>query len=304
MQESISVVIPVHNRPQDVNTALDSVMAQTLLPLEVIVVDDCSTDDTVAALHSRKGDPVSVRVELVTPNRGGGHARNVGINAARGEWIALLDSDDRWTPDKLALQSARLGGATAADSDVVCFSNLAVDHRDGSPLKPWNELPYAEGADIATFMLADHQAIQTSTLLMPTRLARKVHFDKRLRRHQDLDFVLRLYQHGARFLYIDAALVIYSADPAAARVSKRKNAAPSLTWLELAQAYTPRPLLSRFYTREVFGMDYEDHPMQALARLAGHVARGGVDPLTALQTALREIVPARAKQFAKAMMGR
>lgn len=304
MQESISVVIPVHNRPRDVNAALDSVMAQTLLPLEAIVVDDGSTDDTVASIRSRTGDPIPVRVELVSPNRGGGHARNVGIDAARGDWVALLDSDDGWTVDKLAQQVARLDGATAAGSDVVCFSNLAVDHCDGTAPVPWNRLPFADGGDAQTYILTDHQAIQTSTLLMPTRLARKTRFDERLRRHQDLDFVLRLYHDGARFLYLDAPLVTYSADPAAARVSKRKNAAPSLTWLEIAQTYTQRRLLSRFYVREVFGMEYEDHPMRALARLSGHIMRGDVGALPALRVALREIVPARAKGLVKALAGR
>lgn len=100
----ISVVIPSFNRGFCIRSALDSVLTQSLPPHEVIVVDDGSTDDTAAvvATYGR-----SVRY-LVQRNAGASAARNTGIHAATGNWVAFLDSDDEWKLDKLELQVREL----------------------------------------------------------------------------------------------------------------------------------------------------------------------------------------------------
>lgn len=98
----VSVIIPTHNRAYCLARAVDSVLAQSQPPLEIIVIDDGSTDET-AALIARYG--ASVRYHRQS-QRGVAAARNVGIGLARGEWIALLDSDDAWLPHKLARQWA------------------------------------------------------------------------------------------------------------------------------------------------------------------------------------------------------
>lgn len=101
---SISVVIPTFNRGFCIRSALDSVLAQTLQAHEIIVVDDGSTDDTAAvvATYGR-----SVRY-LIQRNAGASAARNTGIHAACGTWVAFLDSDDEWQPDKLEIQVQEL----------------------------------------------------------------------------------------------------------------------------------------------------------------------------------------------------
>lgn len=97
---TVSVVIPTYNRVAYITRALDSVAAQTCPPLEIIVVDDGSTDGTADML--RRDYP---RVKVIRQaNRGVSHARNTGIGAASGDWIAFLDSDDAWLPEKLARQ--------------------------------------------------------------------------------------------------------------------------------------------------------------------------------------------------------
>ncbi|MET0106608.1 MAG: glycosyltransferase family A protein [Sedimenticola sp.] len=100
----ISVIIPTHNRADLLERALKSVQAQTLPPLEVIVVDDGSEDHT-REMVSEKFPRVRY---LHQPNRGVSSARNLGISEARGDWIALLDSDDEWLASKLATQKTRL----------------------------------------------------------------------------------------------------------------------------------------------------------------------------------------------------
>ena len=98
----VSVIIPTYNRSWSLSEAIESVLSQTFQHMELIVVDDGSTDETPALL-SRYGDHLRV---LRQPNRGVSAARNAGIQAARGNLIALLDSDDSWQPDKLARQVA------------------------------------------------------------------------------------------------------------------------------------------------------------------------------------------------------
>lgn len=98
----ISVIIPSFNRAHTLGRALDSVLAQTHKADEIIVVDDASTDATAQLLD---GYPGIERIVL-SQNKGVSAARNVGINAAQNQWLALLDSDDEWLPQKLAAQVA------------------------------------------------------------------------------------------------------------------------------------------------------------------------------------------------------
>jgi glycosyltransferase involved in cell wall biosynthesis len=95
------VVIPTFNRRTQVAAAVDSVLKQRGAAPEVIVVDDGSTDDTAAALDGAFGAAVRI---LRSENRGVAAARNLGVSAARGDWIAFLDSDDLWMPEKLRRQ--------------------------------------------------------------------------------------------------------------------------------------------------------------------------------------------------------
>ena len=95
---SVSVIVPTHDRHDLLHRALDSIGAQTQAPLEVIVVDDGSKDGTAAMLRREYPDVV-----LIEQARGGvSSARNRGIKRSRGDWIAFLDSDDEWLPEKLA----------------------------------------------------------------------------------------------------------------------------------------------------------------------------------------------------------
>jgi glycosyltransferase involved in cell wall biosynthesis len=122
---TISVVIPTHNRAALLLRALESVFAQTRPPDEIIVVDDGSTDDTVLRTSQL---PVTL---IQQENRGVSAARNVGIQRARGDWIALLDSDDEWLPEKLEQQLACL----RAKLDIRICHTQERWIRLGKPLK-------------------------------------------------------------------------------------------------------------------------------------------------------------------------
>jgi glycosyltransferase involved in cell wall biosynthesis len=112
-----SVIIPTYNRAHCVGEAIESALAQTLPPHEVIVVDDGSTDETPAVLAAF-GDRIRA---IRQTNAGVSAARNAGIAAARGDWIGLLDSDDVWLPQKAAIQSQHAGAPCVAVASGVNF---------------------------------------------------------------------------------------------------------------------------------------------------------------------------------------
>jgi glycosyltransferase involved in cell wall biosynthesis len=106
----VSVVIPTYNRADLLPRAIESALSQTRPPAEVVIVDDGSTDNTAAVVAPYiDRDPGRVRL-LQVSNGGVARARNAGLAATRAEWVALLDSDDAWAPDKLAVQLAALAG--------------------------------------------------------------------------------------------------------------------------------------------------------------------------------------------------
>ncbi|MFD1720154.1 glycosyltransferase family 2 protein [Amnibacterium endophyticum] len=103
---SVSVVVPAYDSCETVEAAIRSALNQTVPPLEVLVVDDASSDATAAVVERIARDEPAVRLVRLPANAGVSAARNTGIGLARGRWIALLDADDVWLPDKLEVQLA------------------------------------------------------------------------------------------------------------------------------------------------------------------------------------------------------
>lgn len=210
MGEDISVVIPAYNAAAFLAETLATVTAQSVPPAEIVVVDDGSTDDT-AGIARRAGARV-----VQTPNRGLPAARNTGIAAARGGWIALLDADDLWHPRKLALQLDALRLAP----DVVAVS---CDHYqfDGSGTLMPSALaarrarylgvrrqPLAPGRvrieGLGTDLMKVGMLFFPSTLLLRRDAIQAIGgFDEALRRAEDLEFLLRLLARGD-LLFVEA----------------------------------------------------------------------------------------------------
>lgn len=127
-----SVVIPLYNKVGYVHSAVRSVLAQSLAPMEVIVVDDGSTDGSADAVLAI-GDP---RVRLVRqPNGGVSRARNHGIALARGDWIALLDADDWYHPEMLAALAQ--AHATCPDAAMLSAGFRTIGHQFGADPEAW-----------------------------------------------------------------------------------------------------------------------------------------------------------------------
>jgi glycosyltransferase involved in cell wall biosynthesis len=236
------VVIPNFNREAELQRAVDSVLAQDYPALEVIVVDDASTRPVRLDLPPAARE--AVRWLQLERNGGGATARNAGIDAAKGEVVAFLDSDDVWTSDKLTRQMA----AYLADGrprDAVYYSQVVLDR--GSEQLTLPERPLAQGEGVGDYLFPWRgNLIHTSSLLMHRDLAARVRFTDGLRIHQDVDFCLRLQQAGARFRFHAEPLSRWHADDRADRMSHRPKFLLSLDWLETTRGTLPWTTRQKF----------------------------------------------------------
>ncbi|SEH11752.1 Glycosyl transferase family 2 [Natronorubrum sediminis] len=211
----VSVIIPTYNRAGSLSRAIDSALAQTVDDLEVVVVDDGSTDETATVLSAY--DDRRVRPIVHATNQGANVARNTGLAHARGEYVAFLDSDDVWDPTKLERQLAVLEGRSEAWVGAYCDSTLELSGTSGllrttaaTVLASGDEQPTMEGGDeLIGEILADNvQPGAGSTLLVRTNVARAVGgFDEELDRFQDPEFCLRVLEAG-NLAYVDEELVV------------------------------------------------------------------------------------------------
>jgi len=187
----VSVVIPTRGRPQLVVCAVESALQQTYAPLEVIIVIDGADPETMRALQTISDNRLSFIA--LEENVGGSEARNIGIRAARGEWIAFLDDDDQWVPEKLERQIAAAAGVQA-DYPIIS-TRLCAERANGNQILP--RRIYATGEDVADYLFCrdgfsyGDGMLQTSTLLTKRELLLETPFQKGLKQHQDWDWLLR-----------------------------------------------------------------------------------------------------------------
>ncbi|MRG60430.1 glycosyltransferase [Agromyces sp. CFH 90414] len=183
---SISVVIPTYNRETTLERAIRSVLSQQHPVLEVIVVDDGSTDGSVQLVQRLAEQDGRVRL-ILADHRGAAAARNRGVAEANGSLIAFQDSDDEWTPDFLAELFPRVGDR----NDIVAFASHRVHYRDGTI-----DVVPAERVDDVARRLLTHSIISTQTALIPRRLLQSHPFDEHLARFQDWSLWLSMISTG------------------------------------------------------------------------------------------------------------
>jgi GT2 family glycosyltransferase len=234
----VSVIVPTYNRANCLAQAVESVFAQTYGDVEVLLIDDGSTDDTPGLVERRWGAEPRLRY-LRQENRGVSAARNLGLRSARGAYIALLDSDDSWMPWKLEAQLACL--AAFPDAGMVWTDMQATDP-DGRIVDPrylrtmyhayrWftpehlfrttrplaqilNPVPDAlrtatvRYGDIFSPMLMGNLVHTSTVLLRRTRLEQVGTFDESMRTGEDYDFHLRTCRAGP-VAFLDAPAICY-----------------------------------------------------------------------------------------------
>jgi len=196
----VSIIVPCHNGARFLPEALDSAFAQTHPAIEVIVVDDGSTDGTPAVLERYAGRVRALR----QPNRGPSAARNAALEIARGDYIAFLDADDRFLPDKVARQAAVLD----ARPDVgLVYSGWRFIDEEGRVL-PGEGRPRGEG-DLLPGLVLGNPIHPLAALVRRPLVTEVGGFDETLWGCEDWDLFLRLSRRGMRWAPIDESLGDY-----------------------------------------------------------------------------------------------
>ncbi|MEZ4720830.1 MAG: glycosyltransferase family 2 protein [Flavobacteriales bacterium] len=182
----VSVVIPTKNRSVELRRAINSVLKQTHQHFEVLVVDDQSEEDIKGVVVDFDDERVKY-LDNTTQVSNANVCRNIGVKEARGEYIAMLDSDDEWLPIHL---ESKINFVKTHGCDGV-FGSAFIDDGESKRLKLSRD--FLEGELPLDYILGDGSA-QTSSYFFVANSAKKVDWDENLRRHQDYDFFAQFFR--------------------------------------------------------------------------------------------------------------
>ena len=211
----VSIIVPAFNAGRTILAAIDSVLAQDFPDFELLVRDDGSTDDT-AALVQACTDP-RLRFTRGGGNLGPGPGRDALIAQARGRWLAFLDADDAWAPERLRLLLAQ----AEARPEAMVFDDLMLCQQKEARLSPWKALgrrgdfPVARGGckevSLAAYLRSRTLVIKP---LLPTAAVRARGIRHPDRRYgEDAEFFIRLMHAGLPCWYLDRPLYLYRLTP-------------------------------------------------------------------------------------------
>ena len=194
----VSVIIPTYNRETTILKAVKSVLDQTYQDIEVIIVDDGSTDKTKEII----GDIRDKRVKYIrlADNAGACKARNIGIDMAKGDYIAFQDSDDIWRPNKLERQMDFMNKAEA-DMIFSAIKRFYIYGERETSIFPDKVPPNMPTCNEMFHHLLSENCVSMVTVLCRSECARDTKFDESLPRSQDWDWALRIFRkYHVRFL--------------------------------------------------------------------------------------------------------
>ncbi len=239
MSPRFSVVIPTYNRADSVLQTINSCFEQTFEDFEIIVIDDGSSDSTVAVLAACE-DPRLVVVSQ--DNAGPAAARNHGMRVAKGQFIAFLDSDDSWYPEFLDSVNTLLHET----GDVLVYGRIIVDRGvDRYWVKPDRALGSEES--IFDFLYVHGGFIQTSTMVIPRALSTKVQWDETVTYGDNDQFAIDCWRTGIAFYMLPRACTHYAdsiSDDALSQLPIYAGTSPKytnfFTWMA-----TQKPLMTK-----------------------------------------------------------
>lgn len=247
----ITVVIPTCNRERILPISLESVLRQTYDNLQIIVIDDDSKDNTEAVVEGYQQP--NIQYVRHDSNRGGAAARNTGIDLAKGEYIAFIDSDDAWVPDKLARQYAHIQSYPSPKNVVsytqVFHSAAGISKETFEQFDPKFYLPQRgkeKSETLGDYLFCNQGKTLTSTLMLGQKLAKSTRFRDQLKKHQDWDFCLRLEAQGVEFVFLHEPLTIWNGDSSFEHVGRNPDYELSELWLKECRQYLSSEAATQF----------------------------------------------------------
>src|SRR5215469_1652028 len=296
----VSVIVPCYNRAHIIARAVDSARDQTMQDWELVIVDDGSSDDIVGALMAYRNDE---RIRLVrhTCNRGEPAARNTGIQAARGRFIAFLDSDDVWLPEKLARQTKTIMAAPNPDF-VFCVTRtiviLSAHRRIVRPVRG-----PAPGRSFAEFLYNDGGFAQSSSFFLAKSLAQRFPFRQDLRQMVDHLFFMEVGAAGASYLLVPEPLTVWHNEERPDRISMGDDLAK---WRKIVQQFSeeaapfvPSHVLLAGEARFLSGHLWKASPRESIKLLLRARRGGALSSRQAFSLFCRNALPRQRYDFVR-----
>nr|WP_299363835.1 glycosyltransferase family 2 protein [uncultured Paracoccus sp.] len=227
MHPRVSVILPTYNRTRTLGDAMASVLGQSFTDLELIVVDDGSTENVQAVVSEQ--DDGRVRYVRRLLNEGAAAARNTGIALARGAFVAFQDSDDLWLPGKLARQVERLDslpgevGAITGPKILVGRNERFVYGEGLVCLAPAAETPLCLEEDQVGHLLRENRISVQCSLFRREALGDGPYFDRRARANEDWEFAIRLAQRTKIVEDREPVLLGFVSDDSISRSRRRET---------------------------------------------------------------------------------
>lgn len=196
----ISIIMAAYNAEKTIEQAIDSVLSQTYTNFELLVVNDCSADRTAELVKSIAAKDSRVRLISNVKNSGVSYTRKHGLEEAKGSWIAILDSDDAWAPEKLEKQ-IELQRRTNAD---LLFTGSAFMDSEGHPIDWYLHAP----KEVTYRQLLKQNVLSNSSALVRKELYAK-HYAIGDGMHEDFAIWLSILKKGTKAYGVDEPLLIY-----------------------------------------------------------------------------------------------
>lgn len=206
MMATVSVIIPTYNRAGVIRRSIDSVLAQTFDDMEIIVIDDGSTDNMGEIVQSIPDE--RIRYIPCETNRGTSAARNEGLKVAQGKYIAFLDSDDEWLPEKIEKQVALMESLPAEWG--VCHTGARII-KDGSIKTTFIPKPVRNKKLLLRFVFGKFHFFTPSLMIRSACFDHVGHFDERLWRWEDRELLLRIFRLYKLAVISEPLVVIHMA---------------------------------------------------------------------------------------------
>lgn len=267
----VSVVLPTFNRGSKITQAIDSVLHQSYTNLELIVVDDGSTDDTPSIISAYQ-DP-RIRLIRFSENRGANAARNAGIMAAKGEYVAFQDSDDEWDCQKLRLQISGCIDCRAS----VAFCSLDRRQKNSSRVIPKPGYRIPQGLNDLSAHVLRGSFVSCQTLVVNRQfLIDAGLFDEKIPRLQDWEIAIRMAFRKA-FLFLPQPLVTATIgdDSISANSSALVESANMIYHKHVEKFQRDRAAGAILFFNTAMGFGITRHPVIAIKLVSKGLKAGG-----------------------------
>lgn len=226
----VSIIIPSYNRAEKLKFALESCVLQTYKNLEVIVIDDASSDHTSDIINEFESR-IAINYIRHSENRGGAYARNTGIKSATGEYLTFLDSDDVYLHSKVFSQ-LEFFQVNDCPENTILFSPVQLNDGFSQNIFPTHKYNSSDYSNIFDYIFIDNGLVQTNTIFLKTSFAQQIMFDEGLRIHQDYDFILRAQNKNCQFVMMDTPNVVWFCDKREDRIGRIPKFRKSYEWIK------------------------------------------------------------------------